>query len=77
MKKRWKNRKWHFLEEITPDLIMSLQQRSSNEQEIFTPKPLKINLKKIYRNYLFFRLIQSYLCRAKTELRLSPIETNS
>jgi hypothetical protein len=46
MKKRWKNRKWHFLKEITPDLIMSIQQRSSNEQEIFTPKPLKTNLQK-------------------------------
>jgi hypothetical protein len=54
MKKRWKNRKWHFLEEITPDLIMSLQQRSSNEQEIFTPKPLKINLKKKFIEIICF-----------------------
>jgi hypothetical protein len=66
-----------LLKEIKPDLVMSLQQRSSKEQEIFTPKPLKINLKKIYRNYLLFCLKQLYLCRAKTELRLSPIETNS
>jgi hypothetical protein len=35
-----------LLEEIRPDLIMSLQQRSSKEQEIFTSKPLKTNLQK-------------------------------
>jgi len=33
--------------------------------------------KKFYRFYLLFCLNQLYLCRAKTELRLSPIETNS
>jgi hypothetical protein len=35
-----------LLKEITPELVMSLQQRNRNAQEIFTPKPLKINLKK-------------------------------